>query len=307
MRSRWWVGALVVGVVAVLVLTTAGSAPVGHFTSAAAKDRFDAAYRAAMARLPEPDATLDVRTDYGIVRMYRFDGPPGTPLVLLPGRAAPSPLWADNLPSLRAVRTVWTVDLLGEPGASVQSRPIVDDADQAAWLDEALAAVARPRVHVLGYSIGGWTAANLATRRPDRIASLVLLDPVQTYASLPLGTVVRSIPASVRWLPRSWRDAFNSYTAGGAPVVHEPVGDMIEAGMQTYALALPQPGLLEPRPVVPTLVILAGRSVMHDSAAAAASAERLGARVLTYPDASHAVNGEYPERIAADVAAFLTP
>lgn len=53
----------------------------------------------------------------------------------------------------------------------------------------------------------------------------------------------------------------------------------------------------------------AGRSVMHDSAAAAANARRLNptARVLTYPDASHAINGEHPDRIAEDVAAVLSP
>ncbi|MCD2186013.1 alpha/beta fold hydrolase [Actinomycetospora soli] len=310
---RFAVGLVVLALVAVVLLTTTGSAPVGHFTSAAGKDRFDAAYGAAMARMPPPDATLDVRTGFGVVRMYRYDGAPGDPLVLLPGRAAPSPLWADNLATLRAVRTVYLIDLLGEPGASVQSRPITDDADQAAWLAEALAAVGAPRVHLVGYSIGGWTAANLATpyrraagRSGERLASVVLLDPAMTYASLPLGTVLRSVPASVRRLPRSWRDAFASYTANGAPVEHEPVAEMIEAGMQTYPLALPQPGLLEPRLPVPTLVILAGRSVMHDSAVAAATANRLGARVLTYPDASHALTGDYPDRVAADVAAFLT-
>ncbi|WP_433803124.1 alpha/beta fold hydrolase [Actinomycetospora sp. CA-084318] len=316
---RFVVPVAVLALVGVLFLTT-GGAPVGHFTSAAGKDRFDAAYRSAMARMPPPDATLDVRTTFGVVRMYRYERAPSAPtpnpgaptvlddhapLVLLPGRASPSPLWADNLATLRAVRTVYLVDLLGEPGASVQSRPIVDDADQATWLAEALAALPAPRVHLVGYSIGGWTAANLATRRPERLASVTLLDPAMTYATIPLGTVVRSVPASVRWLPRSWRDAFASYTANGAPVEDEPVAAMIEAGMQTYALALPRPGLLEPRIPVPTLVILAGRSVMHDSAAAAATAQRLGARVLTYPDASHALVGEHPDRVAADLAAFL--
>ena len=307
-RTVFVVVVVVLALVATVVLTTRRGAPVGHFTSAAGHDRYDEAYRAAMTRLPPPDATLDVRTDHGVVRMYRFDGPPGTPLVLVPGRASASPVWADNVGSLRALRTVYAVDLLGEPGRSVQSRPIVDDADQAAWLDQALAALGEPAVHLVGLSIGGWTAANLAVHRPERLASVTLIDPAQTFATIPLGTVVRSIPASVRWLPRSWRDAFGSYTANGAPVEHEPVADMIEAGMQTYALALPQPALLEPRLPVPTLVILAGRSVMHDSAAAAANARRLNptATVLTYPDASHAISGEYPERIAADVAAFLT-
>jgi pimeloyl-ACP methyl ester carboxylesterase len=30
-----------------------------------------------------------------------------------------------------------------------------------------------------------------------------------------------------------------------------------------------------------------------------------GATVKVYPEASHAINGEHPDRIAADIAAFL--
>src|SRR5204862_72463 len=86
--------------------------------------------------------------------------------------------------------------------------------------------------------------------------------------------ILRSIPASVPWLPRRLRDDFSSWTAGGAPVEHEPIGDMIEAGMATYRLKLPIPALIEPAGItalrMPTLVILAERSPMHDAAAASA-------------------------------------
>src|SRR5690606_29505848 len=76
-----------------------GGARGGHFTSAERYDDYTAAYEQAMQDFPEPDATLDVRTDYGVVRMYRFDGaePDKAPLVLLPGRASGAPMLADNL------------------------------------------------------------------------------------------------------------------------------------------------------------------------------------------------------------------
>ena len=307
---RWiaGIGSAVVLALVALVAVWGRPAPVGHFTSAEGRDRFRAAYDAAMRELPAPDAVLDVRTGYGVVRMYRFDGPDPTavPLVLLPGRASASPMWADNVPPLRALRTVYAIDLLGEPGASIQDRPIETDADQAAWLAEALAALPGGRAHVLGVSIGGWTAANLAIRAPEHVASVILLDPVMTFGPLAPEAVVRSIPASVPWLPRRWRDGFTSWTAGGAPVADVPVAEMIEAGLRTYRLALPTPTRLPAERLrVPALAIMAGRSVMHDAAAGAETARRAGVRVLTYPEASHAINGEYPERIAADVAAFL--
>ena len=174
-----------------------------------------------------------------------------------------------------------------------------------------IAQLPEPAVHVVGLSIGGWTAANLAVHRPQKIASLTLIEPVFVFVNMSVEAILRSIPASLPWLPRKLRDDFNSWTAGGAPVEHEPVGDMIEAGMATYRLklpvpALPDPGRIEALPM-PVLVILAGRSPMHDAEAAAAEARRRLPRgtVKVYPGTSHAINGERPKEIAADVAAHL--
>lgn len=292
-------------------LAVRDTSPIGHFASAEGRDRFMGAYRTAMAELPVPDATLDLRTSFGVVRMYRFDGPAGPPLLLLPGRASASPMWADNLPSLRRLRTVYTVDLLGEPGASVQDRPIESDADHARWLHEALTGLPEPSVVLVGVSIGGWTATNLALREPANVDGVVLLDPVLTFADLSFGAVVRSIPVSVRWAPRAWRDSFNRWTANGAPVEDEPVADMIESGMRDYVLDLPAPTRISEARLAglrtPVLAVIAGASVMHDPAEAARTASTTlpNATVLTYDGASHAVNGEQPDRIAADVAAFL--
>lgn len=308
---------IVGGVVVAAAFALRSPSPVGHWDSAGGQDRFLAAYDAAFADLPEPAETIDVRTDFGIVRVYRFAGADaGTatarpPLVLLPGRASASPVWADNLPSLLRIGDVYTIDLLGEPGMSVQERPITSDADQAAWLRQTLDALPEESFHLVGLSIGGWTAANLALHEPAHIASLTLIDPVYVFAGMPFETIVRSLPASVSWLPRSWRDSFNSYTAGGAPVEDEPVADMIEAGMQHYSLKLPQPTRISEERLatieLPVLAIIAGRSVMHDSQAAAETAERAlpDATVRVYPDASHAVNGEHPDEIAADIAALV--
>jgi pimeloyl-ACP methyl ester carboxylesterase len=313
-RNRWMLVACAV-VVAVLlsavVLRT--PSPVGHWRSAEGRDAFMRTYEAAMADLPRPDAEIDVRTDYGVVRMYRFEGAGDReePLVLLPGRAAASPVWADNLPFLLEVGDVYTVDLLGEPGLSVQDRPIEDDADQAAWLHQALEGLPEEGFHLVGLSIGGWSATNLAVREPALVASVTLVDPVFVLDDMPLEAVLRSLPASLPWLPRSWRDGFNSWTAGGAPVEDVPVARMIESAMQNYALKLPQPGRISEEALtdldMPVLAFVAGRSVMHDPDTAAATAERALPRgtVEVYPEASHAINGEYPEEMAADIDAFL--
>ncbi|GAA0255373.1 alpha/beta hydrolase [Cryptosporangium japonicum] len=315
-RKRLLLGAF--GTVIALVLGTAYAlkdpSPIGYFTSGDAQNRFLAAYDDAMDEMPTPDRTLDVRTTYGVVRLYRFAGadPGAEPLVLLPGRASASPLWADNLPSLLKRRSVYTIDLLGEPGYSVQQRPITTPADHARWLHEALLALPEPRVHLLGWSIGGWTAANLAVREPAKIASVALFDPVVVFGDLSGQAVIRSLPASVKWFPKSWRDSFASWTANDAPVEDEPVARMIEEGLQSYVIKLSAPT----RPTdeqlrslrMPTLVVFGGESRMHDPKAGAENARRVlrHGTVKSYDDASHAVPAEYPDRVAADVDRLLT-
>ncbi len=305
--------ALVALAVGVGVFALRSPSPVGHWDDAEGQDRFLAAYDRAFADLPEPAETFDLRTRYGTVRVYRFAGTRdgAEPLLLLPGRSSATPVWADNLPSLLEIGDVYTVDLLGEPGMSIQERPITSDADQAAWLEETLAALPEEAFHVVGLSIGGWSAVNLALRESAHVASLIVIDPVFVFDDLPLGTILRSLPASLPWLPKSWRDSFNSYTAGGAPVEEEPVAEMIEAGMQHYSLRLPGPTRVSEEDLheleMPVLAFIAGKSVMHDPLVAVETAKRAlpeGA-VRVYPHASHAINGEFPERLARDIAAFV--
>ncbi|MEB3369141.1 alpha/beta fold hydrolase [Saccharopolyspora mangrovi] len=185
-RRRVW-GAVAVVVVATVVagaIALRAPSPVGHWNSRAGHDAFMADYQRAWQAMPPPAETRDVRTEFGFVRVYRFEGTGASrsehPLVLLPVRASPSPIWADNMPSLRRLGDLYVVDLLGEPGMSVQEVPIEDFEDNAAWLDQTLAALPEERFNLLGLSIGGWTATNLATHFPGRVASLLLIDPAQT-------------------------------------------------------------------------------------------------------------------------------
>jgi pimeloyl-ACP methyl ester carboxylesterase len=118
---------------------------------------------------------------------------------------------------------------------------MISAADQANWLHQVLIQLYEAQLDVLGVSIGGWTATNLAVHDSSKIRSIMLLDPVFVFGPISAAAIFRSIPASVRWFPRSWRDNFNSWTANGAAVEDVPAADMIEAGMQSYALKLPTP------------------------------------------------------------------
>ena len=283
---------------------------VGRFRSDAARARYQQRYQAALAQLPSPNETLDLATGFGTVRVYRFDGPPGRPVVLLPGRNASTPMWAGNLPGLLAHRTVFGVDLLGEPGLSVQRRPLADGEDQAQWFDELLTAMDL-RPHLMGVSFGGWSATNYAVRRPGRVASLTLLDPVMTFAPIPVRTMLAVAPMGLPRVPERYRRWVLRWLSGGADVDDsEPVAALIDSGTTDFELQQPLPKRFTADQLrtldLPVLAVLAGRSVIHDSTRAAATARKLlrHGQVELWPTASHAVNGEFPAQIAERAGQF---
>lgn len=250
-------------------------------------------------------------TEFGTVRVYRFDGPPGRPVVLLPGRNASTPMWAANLPGLVTHRTVYAVDLLGEPGLSEQRQPLTGAQDQAHWFDDMLTGLGLTCPHLMGVSFGGWTAVNHAVRRPGRVASLALLDPVMTFAPIPIRTMLAVAPMGIPGVPEAYRRRVLRWLSGGADADDsEPVAALIVAGTADFELRQPLPRRFtadELRALdVPVLALLAGRSVIHDAERAAATARELlrHGHVELWSDASHAINGEFPGEIAQAAGEF---
>ena len=283
---------------------------VGAFKSEAARAHFRTRYEATMAPLP-PSESVDVPTSFGTVRAYRFTGGTDkTPVLLLSGRNASTPMWHTNLVPLLPHRPVICVDPLGEPGMSVQTAPITGPHDEARWLDETIAGLALPRVHLMGVSIGGWTAANYGVHHHDRAASLVLLDPVLTFAPIAAKAVLASPALFLPGVPTALRRRVMRWIAGGAEVDDAPEAALIAAGSTDYAIRKPMPKRLTDNQLrslrMPVLALMAGRSVMHDATRAAERARNTLAsgQVELWADASHAINGEYPERIAARAARF---
>jgi pimeloyl-ACP methyl ester carboxylesterase len=89
-----------------------------------------------------------------------------------------------------------------------------------------------------------------------------------------------------------------------------PTAALIASGTRDFVLRQPAPTLFTADQLraldVPVLALIAGRSVIHDAERAAATARKLllHGRIELWPDASHAITGEYPERIAETAAAF---
>ncbi|KJY28432.1 alpha/beta fold hydrolase [Streptomyces sp. NRRL S-495] len=276
---------------------------ISQFKNDQARDRFRTAYERALAELwPGPRTALDLPTAFGTTRVYRTGPQNGEPIVLLPGSGGNALMWHRYIDTLAQHRPVIAVDTVGEPGASVQTAPIADGRDGAAWLEELLAALEVTAAHLVGCSYGGWLALNHRIHHPGRTASLTLVDPAgfadfgaRFYTWLIAGALAATAPRPLR--PPLAR------LVGNSAVLEGELMKLMRASTG-FRRALPVPPVFSDEELrrlrTPALFLLGARSAMHDSRKVA---DRLGklvptARVEIVPGAGHALPTDRPDLVA---------
>jgi pimeloyl-ACP methyl ester carboxylesterase len=110
----------------------------------------------------------------------------GPPVVLLHGLSGSSRWWRRNIGPLAHYRCVYIVDLIGFGASRGRSRFVLAEAAGTLihWLD----LLGLARVSLVGHSMGGLIAAELAADAPGRVDRLVLVDP----AALPFDPRLRT-------------------------------------------------------------------------------------------------------------------
>lgn len=110
--------------------------------------------------------------------MHYLEGGAGETLVLVHGFGADADNWLLIAGSLRARYRVVAPDLPGFGNSPAPVDGAFDVESQAAKLSAFIDSLGVSRVHLAGNSMGGQIVTVLAVRRPDRVASLALLDPL---------------------------------------------------------------------------------------------------------------------------------
>ncbi|WP_269859643.1 alpha/beta fold hydrolase [Streptomyces sp. RPT161] len=283
---------------------------VGRFTSEAAREKFLAAYDDAMGLWPCPRQELDVETSFATTHVHRC-GPDGAePIVLLHGSGGSSTMWFPNVAALSAHHPVYAVDTPGDPGRSVQHRPIFEPEASAAWLDEVLDGLGLTQVHLIGSSYGGWLALNQTLHSPSRIATSTLLDPggfEKVGARFYTWLIINGLAGL---LPRRLFPNLSSKLSN--PVLDYPeLKRSILLGARTYRVRRPAPLPLTDKELsavrTPTLLLIGDRSPLLHAAPTRDRAQRLmpNVDVELVADTRHGPSIEHPEYVNNRILQFL--
>jgi pimeloyl-ACP methyl ester carboxylesterase len=124
----------------------------------------------AVAAKPAKSGYVEVN---GIRYYYEIRGE-GAPLLLLHGGLGSTDMFAPLYPALTAKRQVIAVDLYGHGRTALTDRPFSLQG-MGADMDAILAKLGYGKVDVMGYSMGGGVAFQLAAQHPERVQRLVLV------------------------------------------------------------------------------------------------------------------------------------
>ena len=208
-------------------------------------------------------------------------------------------------------RSIYAIDIVGDPGLSVQRVPIRDEADLAEWLDEVLDALALDRVNLVGASYGGWIALTYARRVPQRVAALILVEPV--LDKLRGWFWIHGIAVAVAFvMPRPIaRRALRRLHMNTDLLEDKRVRRYGFLGLTRYRRGLPKPVRVTNAELAavsaPTLLLLGAHSEIHKSPIliARARAAMPSVSAVLIDEAGHGLPVDKADEVARRIQSFL--
>jgi pimeloyl-ACP methyl ester carboxylesterase len=154
------------------------------FTSEEARNRYMAAYEAALQSWPVDHEELEIPTSMGPTHVIASGSSDAPSLILLHAAFATAVVWRPNVEALSRDFRVYAIDIVGQGGKTVTSRRMESRQDYADWLSEVFDGLGVEKASIVGNSYGGFLALNQASLTPERIDKVVLISPAGVYFSM---------------------------------------------------------------------------------------------------------------------------
>jgi abhydrolase domain-containing protein 6 len=184
--------------------------------------------------------------------------------------------------------------------------------DHLGWLTvvwDALDATGALPCPVIGASVGGMLAADLAVFRPEAVTALALLAPFGIFDDANPGLDVYALPATERMahlfakdVPEPFVDRFAHLGPDDGPVARY-ISDVAAASL-IWPLGDRGQGRRLHRITCPTIVLWGDQDELLPVAASGRWAAA-GLQVAVVPGAGHLLEWDAPEEVAAQLGAFL--
>ncbi|GET45914.1 alpha/beta fold hydrolase [Capnocytophaga felis] len=287
---------------------------IGRWISPEKRQEYLKAYKEAMQTMPQAES-LRIKTSFGNVQVYRWGKDyvgSKNPILLLPGKSSGTPMWYANLPDFSENRTVYAFDVLGDAGLSEQNHPILNNFEQAKWIAETMEGLSVPQFHIIGHSFGGWLSANFASFYSDKVASLILIEPVFTFQMIKFSIILKSIPYNMRCLPKKWRQGLLKEISGSQCIdTTNPIAKMIDDAANYYISKLPPPKMITFQQMrewdFPVYVAFADNSGVHNSFKAIEVAKQNVKNVVCklWENATHSLPMENSKELNYEIIRFI--
>ena len=249
---------------------------------------------------------------------YDVAGPANgaVPVLLCMGAVLPGHAWRFVVPELRGERQVAWFDNRGAGASSAPRGPytIPQLANDAAAL---LAHLGWTRAHVVGVSLGGMVAQELALAHPARLASLTLIathpgglwqrvPPLRSWALLARLALAsdenRARAAAPLLFPQAYRQEVGEDWIQGVlgRDFHPPITREGRRGQLAAAMKHDTRARLGALASLPTLVVKPGRDLIIAPRNSDALHRLIpGSRLVTFAEAGHGVIRQYPRELCA--------
>lgn len=292
--------------------------PAGLYKNADAKAIAFESYDRTMELWPVEYEEDWVETDYGTSHVI-VSGPEGAkPVFLIPGTFSDATIWYPNVGALSEQYRVYSLDLITFGGKSEPSAKQVTSVDDyAAWFRALVDHYGFGRVSVVGLSYGSWLSLSLAREIPESIASVIMLDPADTFSKLDGGIAGRALWTFAVFPSRAKYAKFFSWLGAGYadPRLEncmEHMLDVIEYGSVNMN-GFPRPILYNSDELtmvtMPVLVMASGKPILYKNPqkfATAAAVALPHAEIEIVPGAGHFLNAEKAEQVNARMTRFLS-